>query len=629
VVEILERCTTSLVGRLYREQGITFVTPENKRIAHRVLIPPKAHKKAKEGEIVVVEITEQPSKRNQPVGKVVEVLGAHMAPGMEIEVAIRSYDLPAEWPSAVDAEANKISSTIPSAALKGRVDLRDLPLVTIDGADARDFDDAVYCEPKPKGWRVIVAIADVAHYVRPRKALDVEAYNRGNSVYFPSQVIPMLPEVLSNGLCSLNPNVDRLSMACDMYINHAGKITRSSFCNAVIRSHARLTYDQAAEIIVERKHSTRALFSEVAPHLDNLYGVYKALLKARNERGTIDFETTETRIVFGEDRKIDAVVPVVRNDAHKLIEECMIAANVCAARYLERNDMPALYRVHDGPGEEKLAELHEFLGGLALRLGGGAKPQPVDYARLLNQVRDRPDAHMIQTVLLRSLSQAVYTPDNQGHFGLAHEAYAHFTSPIRRYPDLLVHRAIRHVLSGKNPSLFAYSEQAMVTHGEHCSTTERRADEATRDVMDWLKCEFMMDHIGDDFSGTITGVSSFGLFVELDDVYVTGLVHVTSLGRDYFYHDPAGHRMTGERSGKVYRLGDRIGIKVVRVNLDDRKIDLEPLEKVGGDAPARKPKSKTRKSKSRSKTGPKSKVDTKPDTQSSDKPKKRRRRRRG
>ncbi|MEA3412014.1 MAG: ribonuclease R [Pseudomonadota bacterium] len=576
VVEVLERRNESVVGRFFQEGSVGFVAPDSKRLNQDVLIPPENIGDARDGQIVIAAIVEQPTKRNQPIGRVMEVLGDHMAPGMEIDISMRSYGLPHEWPETVAAEAGEFPAEVPRSAAKGRVDLRNMPLVTIDGEDAKDFDDAVYCEPHGKGWRLLVAIADVSAYVNPGSALDEEARNRGTSIYFPGRVTPMLPEILSNGLCSLNPGVDRLCMLCEMEIGPHGKIGNYNFREAVMRSAARLTYDEVASIVVDRNVEARRNRAALVDHLDELYAVFRALFRQRKRRGAIDFETTETRIEFGPGKKIEQVVPMVRNDAHRLIEECMIAANVCAARYLLRHRMPALYRVHEGPREERIEALRSFLGEVALQLGGGETPEPKDYARLIDAIGDRPDAHLIQTVLLRSLSQAVYTSENNGHFGLSLKAYAHFTSPIRRYPDLLVHRAIRHRLRGGKPSEFHYGVGEMRALGEHCSMTERRADDATRDVVYWLKCEYMMDKVGEVFEGVISSVTSFGLFVELADVYVEGLVHLTALTEDYYHFDPAGHRLTGERGGAVYRLGDSMRVRVVRVNLDERKIDFEP-----------------------------------------------------
>ena len=578
VVEVLKRNTHSVVGRFYNEKGVQFVIPDNKRLPMDIPVPASESNGAQHGQIVSVEIIEQPSKRSPPVGRVVEVLGDHMAPGMEIDIAIRSHDVPQAWPPAVETEIAGLGEQVPAKARQGREDLRELPLVTIDGADARDFDDAVYCEATPKGWRLLVAIADVSHYVHPDTALDKEAFERGNSVYFPERVIPMLPEILSNGLCSLNPEVDRLCMVCEMIFNAEGRMIRSRFSNALMRSHARLTYSEAAAIMVDGDKEACKRRHALVPHLEELYRLYKVLRKQRSKRGAIDFETTETRIVFGAGRKIERIVPLVRNDAHKVIEECMVAANVAAARYLERHKMPTLYRIHATPSGDKVTELQEFLNELGLGLRGGQKPTARDYSAVLEQAKGRPDEHLINTVLLRSMPRAEYNPDNIGHFGLAHENYTHFTSPIRRYPDLLVHRAIRHLLAGNKPKNFNYTMDNMQVFGEHCSATERRADDATRDAIDWLKCEYMLDKVGETYPGIITATTSFGIFVELQDIYVEGLVHVTALGNDYYHYDPTRHWLIGERSNHIFRLGDPVSVKVVQVNLDDRKIDFELSE---------------------------------------------------
>jgi len=581
VVEVLERANQTIVGRFFLEGRVGTVEPSNRRISQDVLVPEEHRNGAAHGQIVLVAVMEQPTRHHPPVGKIVEVLGDHMAPGMEIDIAIRAFDLPCEWPDAVQQEAAAFPAEVPEAAKGGREDLRDLPLVTIDGKDARDFDDAVYCEPHGKGWRLIVAIADVSSYVIPGSPLDDEALLRGNSVYFPDRVIPMLPEVLSNGLCSLNPDVDRLCMACELFITSTGRLSRYRFFEAVMRSHARLTYTTVAAVVADHLIQQRKRYRDLLPHLDNLYKLYQLLRDQRERRGAIDFETTETRIVFGTERKIESIVPVERNDAHRLIEECMILANVAAADFLKTHKLPVLYRVHEGPGHEKLSELREFLRELGLTLAGGEQPEPKHYARLIETVCDRPDRHLIETVLLRSLSQALYSPENVGHFGLALEAYAHFTSPIRRYPDLLVHRAIRHLLAGGDAENAVYTLEEMVHSGEHCSMTNRRADDATRDAIDWLKCEYMMDRVGEIFDGTITGVTGFGCFVELDNIYVEGLVHVTALPGDYYTHDPTHHRLIGERTRTIYQLADRVRVKVMRVDLDERKIDFDLIDDRG------------------------------------------------
>jgi len=579
VVEILERNTHQVVGRLHKEDGFTYVIPDNKNIAQTVLLQKGGAGKAKHGQIVIAEIVEQPTNLHQPIGRVIEILGNHLAPGMEIEMAIRSYELPHRWPDEVLEEIEPLTPEVPEAAKQNRVDLRQIPLVTIDGEDARDFDDAVYAKKTPKGWKLLVAIADVSHYVQVNTALDGEAKNRSTSVYFPEKVIPMLPEILSNGLCSLNPKVDRLCMVCELLIDNEGKVLRSKFMEAVMNSHARLTYTEVAKILVEGDAELQEKYRPLLPHLQDLYGLYQVLRSSREQRGAMDFDTQETRIIFGENRKISKIVPVVRNDAHKLIEECMITANGAAARFLTSKKMPKLLRIHEGPSVDKLLSLRTFLGELGLVLGGAASPAPLDYMHLVNNIKGRPDAHLIQTVLLRSLSQAVYSPEQKGHFGLALEAYAHFTSPIRRYPDLLVHRAIRHCLQGKKAESFHYGVPDMTILGEHCSANERRADDATRDVVNWLKCEYMMDKLGDVFGGIISAVTSFGFFVELADIYVEGLVHISNLGQDYFHFDPTSHRLLGERTNTSYRLGDSVTVRVVRVDLDEKKIDFELIEK--------------------------------------------------
>jgi len=600
VVEILERNTHQIVGRLYKEDGFTYVVPDNKNIAQTLLVQKGGAGKAKQGQIVIAEITDQPTKLRQPIGKIIEVLGDHLAPGMEIEMAIRSHELPHLWPEALLEEIKSLSSEVPESAKEGRVDLRSTALVTIDGEDARDFDDAVYCKKTPKGWKLLVAIADVSHYVQVNSELDKEAKNRSTSVYFPEQVIPMLPEILSNGLCSLNPDVDRLCMVCELGIDEQGKVVRSRFYDAVMRSHARLTYTEVAKMLVDGDTVLAEKYKPVMPHLRELYALYKVMRVSREQRGAMDFDTQETRIVFGKERKIEKIVPVVRNDAHKLIEEFMITANSAAAKYLNAKKIPKLLRIHDGPGPDKLLNLKTFLGELGLKFGGGVNPTPLDYMHLVDSVKGRPDAHLIQTVLLRSMSQAVYSPDLKGHFGLALEAYAHFTSPIRRYPDLLVHRAIRHCLLDKKIETFVYGVPDMILLGEHCSANERRADDATRDVVSWLKCEYMMDKIGEEFPGIISAVTSFGFFVELADIYVEGLVHISNLGQDYYHFDPTSHQLKGERSGINFRLGDSVKIKVARVDLDEKKMDFELIQKEGSVKKAEiseKPKKRRRKKK--------------------------------
>jgi ribonuclease R len=571
IVEVLQRKNRSLVGRIYCENGVWFVAAENRRIAQDILIAPGQHAGAQPGQVVSVELLTQPSRAAEPTAKVVEVLGNYGDSGMEIEIALRKHDLPYEFSREAAAQAAAIPPQVRKSDLRRREDIRHLPLVTIDGETAKDFDDAVWCEPQAKGWRLIVAIADVSHYVQPGDALDRDAVQRGNSVYFPRRVIPMLPESLSNGLCSLNPQVDRLCMVCHMDISAKGVIGDYRFYPAVMHSQARLTYTRVRDALSggALDDDTRRLL----PELQNLYAVFKALLGARAKRGAIDFETTETQILFNREGRIDRVVPVVRSDAHRLIEECMLAANVCAADILIRAEHPALYRVHDGPSPDRLEKLRAFMSEFGLGLGGGDKPSASDYGKLLAQVRERPDASLLQTVMLRSLSQAVYSPENIGHFGLAYDAYAHFTSPIRRYPDLLVHRAIKAVVKSK-----AYDAGDWNALGKQCSMTERRADEASRDVVNWLKCTFMSERVGEVFSGTVNAVTGFGIFVTLDEVFIEGLVHISELGADYFHFEADKHRLLGEHTGRQFRLGDRLTVKVARADVETTRIDFSLIE---------------------------------------------------
>jgi ribonuclease R len=569
IVEVLERAVTRLVGRLHDDHGILFVEAENRRISQDILIPREESMGARAGQVVMVELIQQPSKSAQPIGRIFEILGNYAAPGMEIEIALRKHELPYQFPPQVKKLSGKFTAEVLQSELSGRIDICHLPLVTIDGESARDFDDAVYCEHDETGYKLYVAIADVSHYVHTGDALDQEALNRGNSVYFPRRVIPMLPEVLSNGLCSLNPEVERLCVVCEMNLDAAGNFRNYDFYPAVMYSHARLTYTEVAAMIENPRGEEAKRHRKLLPHIRLLNKLFKVLLKARKKRGAIDFETIETRMVFNDEGKIDCILPVKRNDAHRLIEECMLAANVCASDFLKKHEQPTLYRIHEGPTPEKLVALRDFLKEFGLQLGGGDRPSAKDYAKSLEKIKDRPDAQLLQTVMLRSLRQAVYSPDNMGHFGLAYESYTHFTSPIRRYPDLLVHRAIKAVLKGTR-----YSPGDWHELGIHCSQTERRADDATRDVESWLKCYYMQDKIGEDFSGVISGVTGFGLFVALDGIYVEGLVHISELPSDYFHFDFAKHMLLGERSGKRFRLGDRIRVRLVNVDLESSKIDF-------------------------------------------------------
>ncbi|PQJ58384.1 ribonuclease R [Vibrio jasicida] len=587
LVRVLEERNTQIVGRFFLEYGYSYVVPDDSRISQDILIPNEHKAGARMGNVVVIEITDRGSRSRGMMGKVVEVLGENMAPGMETQIAIRTHQIPHDWPAAVDKQIENLGEEVPEEAKVGRVDLRELPLVTIDGEDARDFDDAVYCEKKKSGgWRLWVAIADVSYYVRTDSALDKEAINRGNSVYFPSQVVPMLPEVLSNGLCSLNPQVDRLCMVCEMTISDTGKLSGYKHYEAVMNSHARLTYSKVGAIL-EGDEELRMRYHNLVPHLEELHSMYKVLKDARDNRGAIEFETVEAKFIFNAERKIETIEPVIRNDAHKIIEECMILANIASASYVEKAKEPALYRVHESPGELRLQGFRDFLSELGLDLKGGLEPSPTDYADLVKQIAERQDKELIQTMLLRSMKQAVYNADNAGHFGLALKRYAHFTSPIRRYPDLLLHRAIKYLIAkeeGRNQDRWTptggyhYSFDDMDFYGEQCSMTERRADDATREVADWLKCEYMQDHVGDELDGVIANVTSFGFFVRLTELHIDGLVHISTLANDYYQFDPIGQRLIGESFGNIYRLGDAVKVKVLAVNLNDKQIDFELIE---------------------------------------------------
>jgi len=578
LVEVLERNTSSVVGKYLQERGVGFVVPENPRITHRIVVPADAVASARPGQVVLAEITAQPTRQTQPIGRIVKVLGKPNAPGIEIEIAIHAHGLPTDWPVAVEKEVRRLRKEVPAEAKRGREDLRHLPLLTIDGADARDFDDAVFCEPTPAGWRLYVAIADVAHYVERGTSLDEEARNRGTSVYFTRRVLPMLPEVLSNGLCSLNPKVDRLCMVCEMRVGRDGKVSRARFFEAVMRSQARLTYEEVAATIFDGDAKLRRKHARLLPHLEDLHDVFLALLGHRRERGAIDFDIPEAYVELGEDRRIESIGTYERNDAHRMIEECMIAANVSAARFLGRHKLPTLYRVHDKPTEERFKQLKAFLATFGVPFPRVKDLQPWHFARVLERIKGKSYGTLVETVLLRSMARAAYQPDNLGHFGLSLAHYVHFTSPIRRYPDLLVHRAIKHALSGKKPGSFPYSPKDMDRLGQHCSMTERRADDATRDAIAWLKCEFMLDKIGEAFDGVITGVTGFGVFVQLQDVFVEGLVHVTSLENDYYELDAPRHRLVGARGKKVYQLAAPLRVRVVDVDMEQRRIDFEPVE---------------------------------------------------
>jgi ribonuclease R len=608
VLDILERRKAPIIGRLLFENGVWVVAPEDKRYGQDILIPKNGIANASVGQVVSVELTEPASMYSQPVGRVVEVLGEIDDPGMEIEIAVRKYEVPHRFLPETLAQAAALPDKLRAADLKQRVDLRDVPFVTIDGEDARDFDDAVYCEPYEEGhgksrmigWRLLVAIADVSHYVKPGEPLDKDAFERATSVYFPRRVIPMLPEKLSNGLCSLNPRVDRLTLVCDMLVDEAGEVTAYQFYPGVICSHARLTYTEVAAVLANTRGPEATKAGNLLSHLLHLHEVYRALLKSRQRRGAVDFETTETQIICDEQGRIEQIVPRVRTEAHRLIEESMLAANVCAADFIAQAGHPCLFRVHEGPTPEKRIALQAYLRAMGVGVSVSEEPTPAEFQAIAEATKDRVDAAQIHTMLLRTMQQAIYTPVNSGHFGLAYEAYAHFTSPIRRYPDLLVHRVIKAILQGRRfhigkgetlsspprksgrPTKVQQNEEARwEAVGIHCSTNERRADDASRDVEAWLKCKFMRERLGEEFSGAVTAVTTFGVFVTLDSLYVEGLVHITELGSEYFRFDEVRQELRGERTGTRYAIGTRVRVQVSRVDLDGRRIDFRMVREPG------------------------------------------------
>jgi ribonuclease R len=575
IVEVLQRRSPRLVGRIVIENGVTMVTPDDRRLHLDIMIPAGKENGARSGQIVIAEITSPPSGHRGPLGEIVAVLGERLLPSLAVEMAIASHNLPHEFPAEVTRQAEEVEPQVTAAERTGRTDLRKLPLVTIDGADARDFDDAVFAEPLEQGgFRLIVAIADVSHYVPVGTALDKEAYDRSTSTYFPGFVVPMLPETLSNGICSLNPKVERLCMVCDMTVDVEGEVVRSKFYDAVMKSHARLTYNKVWQAIGEKDKDARHEVADVLPQLEHLHQLYKLLSKARKRRGAIDFETPEVKFRLAPSGEVVSMGGEPRNDAHKLIEECMISANVQAARFLSKKKIPALYRVHAAPPEEKYEDLQKFLAEFKLRMPPQSEVTPADFSALLRKVKGKAEESLVQTVLLRSQSMAIYSPENGGHFGLALDAYAHFTSPIRRYPDLLVHRAIRHAINKGKADNYVYSDSTMASMAVHCSQRERRAEEAERDVDERFKCSWMEKHVGSEFDGVVTGVTSFGLFVELTDSRVSGLVHISQLPNDYYRFEPSRHLLEGERSGNRFRLGDFARVQVLRASLEDRKIDF-------------------------------------------------------
>lgn len=611
IVRVLEPRSNQIVGRYFIEEGIGFVVPDDSRLNFDILITDKPKETVRMGSVVVVELLKRPEYRKKAVGKISEILGENMGMNLAIEIAIRNHDIPHVLPVEVEKSVSKLSETVSAQAKKGRKDLTALPLVTIDGEDARDFDDAVYCEKnKGGGYRLWVAIADVSYYVRPQTVLDKDANLRSTSVYFPSRVIPMLPEILSNGLCSLNPQVDRLCLVCEMTISAKGRLTGYQFYEAVMNSHARLTYTKVQKIL-DGDEELREHYQARVKDLENLYALYKILDKTRVARGAISFESAEPKFIFNADKRIERIEMAERSDAHKIIEECMILANVSAAKLVEEAEIPSLYRIHDKPDEDRLSNLRSVLTELGLIFEGGDKPQPKDIAKLMEQVAERPDHEMLQTMILRSMKQAIYDPENRGHFGLALESYAHFTSPIRRYPDLLLHRTIKWILANQQHQEsktggYRYNMNEMLYFGEHCSMAERRADEAVRDVVDWLKCDFMQDHVGEEFEGIISSVTNFGFFVRLNDLFIDGLVHVATLENDYYSFDAGRSRLVGENSGFSYRLGDKVKVKVEAVNPEERKIDFSLVD--SDNKPRRQGKTVKDRAKNEAKSSAKSKL---------------------
>lgn len=578
LIDVLERGTRVVAGQFIRERGIGIVIPDNAKLSHRILIPKGEAAKAKHGDMVVAEILDYPTQVEQATGRITTVIGAPSDKGIATDIAIHAHSIPFEWPDAVEREVKSFGATVTSAASRGRTDLRDVNLVTIDGADARDFDDAVFCEKSAQGWRLLVAIADVANYVEVGSALDKEAIRRGTSVYFPDRVVPMLPEVLSNGLCSLNPKVDRLCMVCEMQINAQGKVTRSSFFEGVMRSKVRLTYSQVSDFLTGGSKSS--VPKEQQGSIRDLHALYQAFARARGRRGAIEIDLPQTKFMLNDDGEIDRIEVVPRNDAHRLIEECMIAANVEAAKFLKKHRIPGLYRIHPKPDPDKFNELRLYLVSLGLKVAHPEHVEPRHFTKIIEQVKDRPDSAAITMAMLRSLTHAEYSPSNVGHFGLALESYAHFTSPIRRYPDLLVHRAIRHIVRGGKPGKYDYAPKEMERLGAITSAHEKRAEDATRDVEAWLKCQYMEGHLGEEFDGVITGVTNFGVFVQITALMTDGLVHVTSLANDYYKYDAGSQRLIGERSGHTYSLGESMRVRVHRVDMDTRKIDFRPVREL-------------------------------------------------
>ncbi|MXP56382.1 ribonuclease R [Pantoea sp. Mhis] len=589
IIRILQPRNNRIVGKYFINNQINFVVPSDTRLNFDILIPQQETYIKDMGLIVVVEIIQRATRHTKAIGKIIEVLGKNMSTSLAIDMAIRTHEIPYIWPKIIEKEINKLNLEISENVKKNRIDLRHLPLITIDGEDSCDFDDAVYCEKKNNGgWRLWVAIADVSYYVQPGSALDNEAYQRGTSIYFPSRVVPMLPEILSNGLCSLQLKVDRLCIVCEMNVSENGNLISYKHYEAVMHSYGRLTYNNVWDILQGNLELCKK-YAFLVKHLKELYCLYKKLKTARENRGGISLETQEAKFIFNSELRIKCIEPIVRNDAHKLIEECMILANIASARFIEKNKEPSLFRDHDRPSDDNINDFRIVLKELGLKLSGGKKPQSIDYSDLLKQISNRPDAEMLQTMLIRSMKQAVYDPENRGHFGLALSSYAHFTSPIRRYSDLLLHRTIKYLLSRKKISVKLkdnlipfkggchYTMKQMLQFGQHCSMTERRADEAVRDVIDWMKCDFMQNQVGNVFSGIISSVTNFGFFVRINHLFIDGLVHISTLDNDSYHFDSITQRLIAEYSGFSYRLGEEVEVQVVAVNIEERKIDFSLL----------------------------------------------------
>lgn len=577
LVEILQRANQRIIGRYSVESGVAIVSPNNRQIHQSILLSKsELDSDITSGQYVAVEIIRQPDKHTQPVGKIIEILGQHASADIAVEISMRSHGIVDAWPHEVDKEVLMLQDCITEKEIGNREDIRHLPLITIDGQNAKDFDDAVYCRPHGQGWLLLVAIADVSHYVHVGTTLDKEAFNRGNSVYFPRFVVPMLPEILSNGLCSLQPKTDRLCMVCELHIDQSGVVIESRFFEGIMHSASRMTYDKVASILFDRDATLTKRYAYIVPELEKLYKLSQLLNKHRKEIGAVDFRYIEPHFDFDAQDHVINIHGIERNDAHRLIEEFMLVANIAAAELLLSNQIPVPYRVHDKPKQEKLNALNVFLGEMGLQLGA-KKPVIKDYANLIERVKDRENYHLIATLLLRSMQLAVYSDKNIGHFGLGFSVYTHFTSPIRRYADLVVHRAVRHLIRKKPPSGFYYTSEEIPNIATHCSKTDRRAEEASREVIQWYKCDFMQNKIGEHYDGTISGVTAFGIFVELD-IHVEGLIHVTTLQKDYYHFDANSHCLRGERTGKIFLLGNRVRVEIMRVDMEGKKIDFRFIE---------------------------------------------------